>query len=211
MNWSEASNELSKPLDKRHVKPPAKYGPKGDYIEAWHAQAEANRVFGFGGWSQHVVALDCVHQEVRQIGADKKDGWAVSYNATVRVVVDGVTREDCGSGHGFGADLGLCHESASKEAVSDAMKRAFKSFGNPFGLALYDKSKANIEDTAAIEQQAAEAKRMTDACVGIENCASMDDLKAQWSAIIEEYGPVPPAEIVRTKDAMKQKIQEGAA
>jgi len=211
MNWSEASNELSKPLDKRHVKPPAKYGPKGDYIEAWHAQAEANRVFGFGGWSQHVVALDCVHQEVRQIGADKKDGWAVSYNATVRVVVDGVTREDCGSGHGFGADLGLCHESASKEAVSDAMKRAFKSFGNPFGLALYDKSKANVEDTAAIEQQAAEAKRMTDAHVGIENCASDEDLENLKITLKKDWGGRPPDAIVRAFTEKKQKIQEGAA
>jgi len=35
-------------------------------------------------------------------------------------------------------------ESAAKEAETDAMKRALMTFGNPFGLALYDKSKAHV-------------------------------------------------------------------
>jgi len=38
------------------------------------------------------------------------------------------------------------HESAIKEAETDAMKRAFMTFGNPFGLALYDKQQTNVAD-----------------------------------------------------------------
>jgi hypothetical protein len=39
---------------------------------------------------------------------------------------------------------GEAHESAIKEAETDAMKRALSTFGNPFGLALYDKEQQNV-------------------------------------------------------------------
>jgi hypothetical protein len=42
--------------------------------------------------------------------------------------------------------LGQAHESALKEAETDAMKRALMTFGNQFGLALYDKTQENVED-----------------------------------------------------------------
>src|SRR5262249_13193550 len=34
-----------------------------------------------------------------------------------------------------------------KEAETDAMKRALMTFGNPFGLALYDKDQTNVADS----------------------------------------------------------------
>jgi hypothetical protein len=43
--------------------------------------------------------------------------------------------------------MGEAYESAVKEAETDAMKRALMTFGNPFGLALYDKTKASVQDT----------------------------------------------------------------
>ncbi len=46
-------------------------------------------------------------------------------------------------------DLGLAHESAIKEAETDAMKRALVTFGNPFGLALYDKSQRKVSGAPA--------------------------------------------------------------
>ena len=55
MDWMAASAELSKKLDPAHVQPPKQYGPKGHYIEGWHAIAEANRIFGFGEWSYEVT------------------------------------------------------------------------------------------------------------------------------------------------------------
>ncbi|MFM9102460.1 MAG: Rad52/Rad22 family DNA repair protein [Cyanobium sp.] len=45
---------------------------------------------------------------------------------------------------GFDVDLGQAHESALKEAETDAMKRALMTFGNPFGLALYDKQQREV-------------------------------------------------------------------
>ncbi|MBN8292858.1 RAD52 family DNA repair protein [Rhodobacter sp. NTK016B] len=144
MDWNLAAADLSKKLDPAHIKPAKQYGPKGDYIEGWHAMAEANRIFGFGGWSYTVEECTCVHQGSREIGQAKKPGFGVTYTAKVRAVVDGVVREDFGAGHGYDVDCGLAHESAVKEAVTDALKRALRSFGNPFGLALYDKARANV-------------------------------------------------------------------
>ncbi|MFM7549233.1 MAG: Rad52/Rad22 family DNA repair protein, partial [Cyanobacteriota bacterium] len=40
------------------------------------------------------------------------------------------------------------HESALKEAETDAMKRALMTFGNPFGLALYDKRQREVSSAA---------------------------------------------------------------
>ena len=73
----------------------------------------------------------------------------MTYIARVRisVCVGGqglLIREGTGAGHGIDTDLGLAHESAIKEAETDAMKRALMTFGNPFGLALYDKSQRQV-------------------------------------------------------------------
>lgn len=137
----EQIKELNAPLVRSHVKK----NPRGyDYVEGWHAIAEANRIFGFDGWTRETIELRCVAERERKIGRDQKPGWGVSYVAKVRVTVHGVVREGYGAGHGIDVDLGLAHESAIKEAETDAMKRALMTFGNPFGLALYDKEQANV-------------------------------------------------------------------
>ena len=56
-------------------------------------------------------------------------------------------REGSGAGHGIDMDLGQAHESALKEAETDAMKRALMTFGNPFGLALYDKQQRQVSNS----------------------------------------------------------------
>jgi DNA recombination protein Rad52 len=172
-DWASISKELRKPLDSRNVKPPKKFGPKGSYIEAWHAQDEANRIFTHGGWSQEIMQSECVMQSEREIGQNKDPGWGVTYTARVRITVDGVVREDFGAGHGYDRDLGLAHESAIKEAVSDAMKRALKSFGYPFGLALYDKDQANVVDGAEAERIDAAKEAYEDLFVQLQETDDM--------------------------------------
>lgn len=136
--------QLRAPLSRDVVAERAQSGRKLSYIEAWHAIAEANRIFGFDAWDRELVEMRLVAERERSVGTGQ--GWGVSYIAKVRVRVGEVVREGCGSGHGIDRDLGLAHESASKEAESDAMKRALMTFGNPFGLALYDKTQANVAD-----------------------------------------------------------------
>jgi hypothetical protein len=55
-----------------------------------------------------------------------------------------ISRDGSGTGHGSGPSLGEAHESALKEAETDATKRAFATFGNLFGLALYDRAQNGV-------------------------------------------------------------------
>lgn len=139
---------LSAKLDAAHVKSRSQAGRSLSYIEGWHAIAEANRIFGFDAWDRTLSALKALG-EPREV-----DGkWRVAYMATVRITVrtvdaEGIqetTRDGTGYGSGIDRDLGSAHESAIKEAETDAMKRALMTFGNPFGLALYDKTQENVE------------------------------------------------------------------
>jgi DNA recombination protein Rad52 len=134
--------ELSAKLLGKHVRTREKDGLTLSYIEAWHAIAEANRIFGFDGWDRETLSTACVWKG-RLAGRE-----ACSYIAHVRVRVRAgtteIVREGSGSGNGFGAYPGEAHELALKEAETDAMKRALATFGNSFGLALYDKTKRGV-------------------------------------------------------------------
>lgn len=140
---------LQAPLNKAFVKERSQSGRTLSYIEGWIAISEANRIFGFDCWNREISDCKCVSERERKIGRDQKPGWGVTYVITVRVTVglpDGgkIVREGTGAGHGIDVDLGQAHESAIKEAETDAMKRALMTFGNPFGLALYDKQQAQV-------------------------------------------------------------------
>jgi DNA recombination protein Rad52 len=139
--------QLQAPLSSAHVKERTQSGRKLSYVEGWHAIAEANRIFGFDAWSSETVDIKCVAENPRKMSSG--EGFGVSYTARVRVTLDGIIREGVGAGHGIDRDLGLAHESAIKEAETDARKRALMTFGNPFGLALYDKTQANVADEPA--------------------------------------------------------------
>ena len=139
----EQKTALNAKLDASHVKSRSQAGRSLSYIEGWHAIAEANRIFGFDGWAREAVDVRMVAERERTVG--QGTGWGVTYVVRVRVTIGGLVREGIGAGHGIDRDLGLAHESAIKEAETDAMKRALMTFGNPFGLALYDKTQENVE------------------------------------------------------------------
>jgi hypothetical protein len=149
---------LSAPLNRANVRQREQGRSRVSYLEGWQVIAEANRIFGFDGWQRQTIAVRCVAQAERTIGArgtsrDQKPGWGVTYTARVRVTVTAgglvpLVREGSGAGHGIDVDLGQAHESALKEAETDAMKRALMTFGNPFGLALYDKQQRQVSTAA---------------------------------------------------------------
>lgn len=181
MLTAEQKAELAKPLAKSAVKK----NPKGfDYVEGWHAIAEANRIFGFDCWNRET--LDMV-----QLGdpeQDAKGNWRVAYRCRVRVTVYAgeriITRDGTGYGSGIVKDIRDAHESAVKEAETDAMKRALMTFGNPFGLALYDKTKANVCDDPAEPDVSEEARQQFIAsCLKkIETFDSVNALGEWWKS-----------------------------
>ena len=158
MSFSEVQDKaLRAKLSPRHIKTREFNGRTLSYVEGWHSIAEANRIFGYEGWDRETVDLKCVWQQAK--GQDSQ----CSYMARVRVRVragDGnvVTREGHGFGRGRGATPGEAHESAAKEAETDAMKRAFATFGNAFGLALYDKEQLGVWGKTSAARAAKAAK-----------------------------------------------------
>jgi DNA recombination protein Rad52 len=143
MPFSEAQLKLlSGKLNERYVRTRTHQGRTLSYIEGWHVIAEANRIFGFDGWDRETIVAECVWQEA------KRDPKTCAYAARVRIKVRAgettICREGSGMGHGSGATLAEAHESALKEAETDAMKRALATFGNQFGLALYDKKQNGV-------------------------------------------------------------------
>jgi hypothetical protein len=133
---------LSSKLNGKHVRTREMRGRTLSYIEGWYAIAEANRVFGFDSWDRETVWAECVWSEA------KRDTKLCAYAARVRIRVRAgetvVCREGSGVGHGSGETLGEAHEIALKEAETDAMKRALVTFGNLFGLALYDREQNGV-------------------------------------------------------------------
>jgi len=143
---------LSGKLSAKHVRTRQANGRTLSYIEGWHVIAEANRIFGFDAWDRQTMVNKCVWEGPWQ------GRFACSYIARVRVRVragdNEICREGCGSGHGRGNTPGEAHESALKEAETDAMKRALTTFGNPFGLALYDKAQHGVRGKPRKQRQA---------------------------------------------------------
>ncbi len=150
---------LSAPLDRARISSREQGRGRVNYLQGWVLIEEANRIFGHDGWQRQTLSCQCVTQAQRLIGSKsegrpQKEGWGVTYIARVRITVNAgerglLIREGTGAGHGIDVDLGLAHESAIKEAETDAMKRALVTFGNPFGLALYDKSQRQVSGAPA--------------------------------------------------------------
>ena len=155
----EQTAALAAPLNRANVQTRSQAGRSLNYLEGWVAIREANRIFGFDGWQRETIELRCVAESHRPVGREQKPGWGVTYIARVRIRLGSqasgapsLVREGSGAGHGIDVDLGLAHESALKEAETDAMKRALMTFGNPFGLALYDKQQRQVTSSVREER-----------------------------------------------------------
>lgn len=123
------------------------------YIEGFDVIDTANKVFGFGNWSYSISKLDQVSQELNQ-----NQNNVVCYKAVVQIQIHNtnhtldVNRQDVGFGTGVAKSLADAHEGSAKEAVTDAIKRCFRSFGNQFGNSLYDKTKNHQNQDNSYQQ-----------------------------------------------------------
>lgn len=110
-------------------------GQKVCYIEGHKVISLANEMFGYNGWAHSVT-----QQNVDFV--DLNNGkFYVGVCAFVRVQLkDGSYHEDVGYGVSEGLkSKALVLEKARKEAVTDGLKRALRSFGNALGNCVLDK------------------------------------------------------------------------
>jgi hypothetical protein len=192
---SEQTAALAAPLNRANVQTRSQAGRSLNYLEGWVAIKEANRIFGFDGWQRETIELRCVSESQRPIGRDQKSGWGVTYIARVRIRLgsqahgaQSLVREGSGAGHGIDVDLGLAHESALKEAETDAMKRALMTFGNPFGLALYDKQQRQVTSSVR-EERAPQAQGVTHQAGRPQPVGKTTALRHQVQAVAPAQSP----------------------
>ena len=144
---------LTQELDSNRIKTREKGNINLSYIEGFDVIDTANKVFGFGNWSYSISKLDQVSQEINQ-----NQNNVVCYKAVVQIQIHNinhtldVNRQDVGFGTGVAKSLADAHEGAAKEAVTDAIKRCFRSFGNQFGNSLYDKTKNHQNQDSSYQQ-----------------------------------------------------------
>jgi DNA repair and recombination protein RAD52 len=144
---------LTQELDSNRIKTREKGNINLSYIEGFDVIDTANKVFGFGNWSYSISKLDQVSQELNQ-----NQNNVVCYKAVVQIQIHNtnhtldVNRQDVGFGTGVAKSLADAHEGAAKEAVTDAIKRCFRSFGNQFGNSLYDKTKNHQNQDSSYQQ-----------------------------------------------------------
>lgn len=129
---SAIDEQLRADLDpSRVMKREGSYKKMLSYLSGEDVARTANRIFGIGGWSTQVTQFPTLitngmYQATVRVTAHDAEGGSVSY-------------EDTGIGTHVG-DTSQEIEKAVKESVTDAMKRAFVSLGDQFGLCLYDKA-----------------------------------------------------------------------
>ena len=192
--------ELNKKLDPKYVKKHPYTGM--DYIEGWHAIAEANRIFDFDGWERRTLDNREVARYEVSIGANKKPGYKVCYEALVEITVFSkdktIVRQGTGHGTGQMTDLADCIEGAAKEAETDAMKRALMTFGNPFGLALYDKEKKSV----GIETTRIDKMQIRDFMYGLGKCMSVEAIDSYVTAWKDDLAKLPEHDKGSLRDAV---------
>lgn len=222
---AEQVDQLRAPLSSSVVKTREQGGRQVSYVEAYHAENEANRIFGFDAWDRETELTLIGEPRITQ---DRygKDQYRVAYRAKVRITVRTpsggvVVREGCGFGSGIDKDVDQAHESALKEAESDAEKRALKTFGNPFGQALYDKAQTDVDKTPAQPKTPAAKPKANDGAqelfrlieMTVRAATTLDALAKVWTAnMTKEHcatlGPEGVKALTKIKDELKAKLAD---
>ncbi len=189
----ETAKQLAADLDPARVK----QVQGNDYLATHDVIRTANKVFGFGAWGHEIVTLELVGSEPMK-NAKGEDGWYTGYRCVVRLTVAGC-QPVSGVGYGdafekqWSAQV-TTHELAAKEAESDALKRAFKNFGDQFGLILYAKVDDKRRIAAEKEAEAYNAPADDAAIAEVQRLADALDKSEAVSAALDreetEHGHV---------------------
>lgn len=210
MEWSKVKEELQKPLSPDAIKPPPK-GKFGEYVTGLHVIREANRIFGEDGWSYSITRLEMTNRATLKLTGKngEYEQMRIGYLCSVRVDVGGVHREGVSAGSGVGSPDSEAdhHDSAIKEAETDALKRALRTFGNTFGLALYEKDKAAREVGYSLDQVIFDS---------IRDCQDTAKLEGLWRGNVN-YQTIPEfrsavmsrKKELAAKDERKAELEKG--
>ena len=184
-------DNLDKPLPKKAIKQREGGGGRMlDYLEGWWVKQNANKIFGIGNWSYKANWDKMEHIALPKTAKNKTTGlYTVPVTLKVQVDTQEVVRSDIGVTQYFG-EAGK--EMAIKGCVTDALKRGFASFGEQFGLTLYDKGDVIQPRTAS-------------GTTTSRGWPTQEELMAKYSMDIKQVAPKCPScssvmKIIERKD-----------
>ena len=127
-------------------------GKELSYLTGAYVINRLNEVLGQGNWGYTLKSLTKTFEGKIIQGFKKEEVVTVSYIAQLvfEANIEGKRAFFEEIGYGDGTDKtnpGKAHELATKEAVTDALKRAAKNLGISFGLGLYFKSEEYVDET----------------------------------------------------------------
>ena len=130
--------------------------------------------------------------------------YSTKVRITVRAGESVIVREGIGTGFGRSSSAETAHEIALKAAETDATKRALATFGNPFGLALYDKDQRGVTkragNAAAARRERARRASPAGARLVLHHSGgrieSFDSVEAFVSATVQAVRALPTSEAV---------------
>jgi DNA repair and recombination protein RAD52 len=158
------------------------------YIEGWLVINQANRIFGHDGWGAEVVG-DVSYRSLSAADPTSSGSPALGmYTATVRVTARGCpARSDVGCAF-VAEETTEAHETACKGAVTDALKRALRQFGDQFGNSLYDRRYAfDVSPRRTPSASPARLEDMRRKVLDLSERLGADEAKARaW--VEERYG-----------------------
>ena len=112
----------------------------------------------------------------------------------------------------------IVDEDAAKKSLTDALTKALAQLGFAANIFLgrWDDSKHVAEvnekfrQEERAESEADHAKRLSEECVSLEAVTTLEELKTVWTRIYKAWGENTPAELIRTKDTMKARLEDEA-
>lgn len=204
--------QLDRPLARENVKQRKGTGTQQlSYLAGYQVIETANNIFGYGNWATEICHL---HQANRMNyekppyspGQEAKTMISIAYTCHLKLFVrsgsdaEWVSHEDIGFGDGVANDsahgISSAIELASKEAVTDALKRCFRYYGNQFGLTLYDKDEAPLYEAQIDEAQIVSDDQLT----AMRNMYAERGIDDEWMMIALKAESYPES----TLEAMRQ-------
>ena len=208
---TSVTEKLAQPLDSGLVSHRKGRGNRNfPYLEGRAAIDQANRIFGHGGWGYDVIGGVTLH-DLDQVNPGTGEVKRIrAYSATVRVNVPGsVSRTDVGF-HVVAEETGEGHESAFKGAVTDALKRALRSYGDQFGNGFHGED-SMTNDTGS-DQSLAPALKKTLLDLGVAQGFDQDQMrKAVKGETGKDLDKLPTSELTKLVERAARKLQQGAA
>ena len=114
--------------------------PDFEYLDRDALINNANRIFGYDGWEYRIVGDVAFTETAPSADRDGKPIRQGFYKSIVSVYIKGVGTRDGVGAWRISVDTPDSHDTAAAGAVTRALKRAFMTFGQQFGLELRSQS-----------------------------------------------------------------------